>query len=241
VRSADVLLLPGTEDAAIWRYFASLAFPPEEQVRAVLAALDEVCRPGVVLATTTASVPVVECAAATSRPRDVVGLRLFGNGAAGPAGAAGAAGTGGGLAEVVPAVGTADDVVATVVDLCRRLGRQAVTCGDRAGFLVDALLFPYLNDAVRMLESGYADADAVDAAMTLGCGYPKGPFAVLDELGLDVALAAQRRLYEESREPGLVPSPLLSQLVTAGRLGVRTGRGFRDHGGSNGEPAAGDG
>jgi 3-hydroxybutyryl-CoA dehydrogenase len=185
---------------------------------AVLAALDEVCRPGVILATTSSTVPVVECAAATSRPRDVVGLHLH------------ASSVGGGLVEVVPAVGTADDVVATVVDLCRRLGRHPVTCGDRAGFVVEALLFPYLNDAVRMIEAGYADADAVDVAMTAGCGYPRGPIEVLDELGLDVVLAGQRRLYEESREPGLLPAPLLQQLVTADRLGVRTGRGVREHG-----------
>jgi 3-hydroxybutyryl-CoA dehydrogenase len=104
-----------------------------------------------------------------------------------------------------------------------------VVCGDRAGFVVEALLYPYLNDAVRMIETRYADADAVDVAMTAGCGYPKGPIEVLDELGLDVVLAGLRRLHEESREPGLVPSRLLQQLVTAGRLGVRTGHGVREH------------
>jgi 3-hydroxybutyryl-CoA dehydrogenase len=131
---------------------------------------------------------------------------------------------------VVPAVGTADDVVATVVDLCRRLGRHPVTCGDRAGLVVGALLFAHLNDAVRTVASGYADPDAVDAAMTSGCGYPRGPFEVLDDVGLDVALQALELLHDETREPGLVPAPLLRQLVTAGRLGRRTGRGFREHG-----------
>jgi 3-hydroxybutyryl-CoA dehydrogenase len=150
----------------------------------------------------------------------VVGLHVL------PAGP----GSAGRLVEVVPAVGTADDVVATVVDLCRRLDRHPVTCGDRAGFVVQALLFPYLNDAVRMVEARYADPDAVDASMTAGCGYPRGPIAVLDEVGLDVVLAGQRRLHAECPEPGLVPAPLLQQLVTAGRLGARTGRGLRDHG-----------
>jgi 3-hydroxybutyryl-CoA dehydrogenase len=104
-----------------------------------------------------------------------------------------------------------------VLALCDALGVRAVRCGDRAGFVVDALLFPYLNDAVRMVEGRYASADDVDTAMTAGCGYPVGPFEVLDGVGLDVALAVQRRLYAESREPGHAPAPLLEQLVTAGR------------------------
>jgi 3-hydroxybutyryl-CoA dehydrogenase len=184
--------------------------------RRLFTELDEVCRPGAILATAASWPPVVECAAATSRPRDVVGLHL-------PAPQAP-------LVEVVSTVSTAEDVVATVVELCQRAGRHPVGCGDRAGFVVGALLFPYLNDAVRMVESGYADVDDVDLAMTAGCGYPVGPFALLDEIGLDVVLAAQRRLYRETREPGLAPAPLLEQLVRAGRLGRRTGRGFRVHG-----------
>ncbi|HKG50262.1 MAG TPA: 3-hydroxybutyryl-CoA dehydrogenase [Actinomycetales bacterium] len=184
-------------------------------VRRLFTELDETCRPGAILATAVSWLPVVECAAATSRPRDVVGLHLP------------AAGTP--LVEVVATVSTSEDVVATVFDLCHRADRHPVGCGDRAGFVVGALLFPYLNDAVRMVEAGYADVDAVDTAMTAGCGYPVGPFALLDEIGLDVALAGQRRLYRELREPGLAPAPLLEQLVTAGRLGRRTGCGFRLH------------
>jgi 3-hydroxybutyryl-CoA dehydrogenase len=188
--------------------------------RALFGQLDEICRPGVVIATTTSRVPVVECAAATSRPRDVVGLHP-----AGPAATSGPR-----LVEVVSTVSTADDAVAGVLDLCRRAGAHPVRCGDRAGFVVDALLFGYLGNAVRMLESGYADAEAIDTAMTLGCTYPAGPLAVLDELGLDVALDVQRRLYEETREPGLAPAPLLRQLVAAGFLGRRVGRGIRTYG-----------
>jgi 3-hydroxybutyryl-CoA dehydrogenase len=105
-----------------------------------------------------------------------------------------------------------------------------VSCGDRAGGIVDALLLPYLNDAVRMLETGYSTADDIDAAMKLGCGYPVGPFELLDDLGLDAALDIQRTIYREAREPGLHPATLLQQMVTAGRLGRATGRGFRDHG-----------
>ena len=102
-------------------------------------------------------------------------------------------------------------------------------CGDRAGFIVNALLFPYLNDAVKMLEAHYATADDIDAAMKVGCGYPMGPFELLDVVGHDVSLAIQRELYLEFREPGFAPAPLLEHLVTAGRLGRKTGKGFRDY------------
>ena len=110
-----------------------------------------------------------------------------------------------------------------------RAARQArrCVCGDRAGFIVNALLFPYLNDAVKMLEAHYATADDIDTAMKTGCGYPMGPFELLDVVGLDVSLAIQRELYLEFREPGFAPAPLLEHLVTAGYLGRKTGRGFR--------------
>ena len=133
------------------------------------------------------------------------------------------------LVEVVATVATSDDVVATSVQLCRSLGKHPVACGDRAGFIVNALLFPYLNDAVRMLEANYASADDIDTAMKTGCGYPMGPFELLDVVGLDVSKAIQRTLYLEFREPGYTPAPLLEHLVTAGYLGRKTGRGFRTH------------
>ncbi len=185
--------------------------------RALFADLDVICRPGAVLATTTSSLPVVECAAATSRPADVVGLHFFN-----PAPVMR-------LVEVVSTVSTADDVVATAVDLCRRLGKHPVTCADRAGFIVNALLFPYLNDAVKMLEAHYATADDIDTAMKTGCGYPMGPFELLDVVGLDVSLAIERELYLEFRERGYAPAPLLEHLVTAGYLGRKAGRGFRQY------------
>ncbi|GAB2682373.1 3-hydroxyacyl-CoA dehydrogenase family protein [Thalassiella azotivora] len=185
--------------------------------QALFENLDEICRPGAILATTTSSLPVIECASATSRPQDVVGMHFFN-----PAQIMR-------LVEVVHTVSTADDVVATVQDLCGRIGKHAVTCGDRAGFIVNALLFPYLNDAVKMLEAHYATADAIDTAMKTGCGYPMGPFELLDVVGLDVSLAIQRELYLEFRERGYSPAPLLEQLVTAGYLGRKTGRGFRTY------------
>ena len=185
--------------------------------RALFENLDEICRPGAILATTTSSLPVIECAAATGRPRDVVGMHFFN-----PAPAMR-------LVEVVSTVATDPATAATVTALCERIGKHPVRCGDRAGFIVNALLFPYLNDAVRMLSEHYAGVDDIDTAMKAGCGYPMGPFELLDVVGLDVALAIQRSLYLEFRERGYAPTPLLEQLVTAGYLGRKTGRGFREY------------
>ncbi len=186
-----------------------------EVKRALFAELDGICKPGAILATTTSSLPVIECAVATQRQHDVVGMHFFN-----PAPVMK-------LVEVVHTVATAPDVVATVVDLCGRIGKHPVTCGDRAGFIVNALLFPYLNDAVRMLSEHYATADDIDLAMKNGCGYPMGPFELLDVVGLDVSLAIQKTLYLEFREHGWSPTPLLEQMVTAGYLGRKTKRGFR--------------
>jgi 3-hydroxybutyryl-CoA dehydrogenase len=185
--------------------------------KALFADLDEICKPGVVLATTTSTLPVIDIAMATQRPSDVVGLHF--------AGAAPVPG----LVEVISTIRTAPEAAATALAVVAGIGRTAVRCADRAGFIVNALLFPYLNDAVRMLEASYASADDIDYAMKLGCGYPMGPFELLDVVGLDVALTIQRELYLELREPGYAPAPLLEHLVTAGFLGKAAGRGFREH------------
>jgi 3-hydroxybutyryl-CoA dehydrogenase len=179
--------------------------------------LDEICKPGAILATTTSSLPIISCATATKRPHDVIGMHFFN-----PAPVMR-------LVEVVSTVATDDDVAETVRALCAKIDRVAVSCGDRAGFIVNALLFPYLNDAVKMLEAHYATADEVDTAMKLGCALPMGPFELLDVVGNDVSLAIQRELYLEFREPGFAPAPLLEHLVTAGYLGRKTKRGFRDY------------
>lgn len=183
--------------------------------QAMFATLDEIAKPGAILATTTSSLPVVEIAAATGRSSEVVGMHFFN-----PAPVMK-------LVEVVSTINTAPDVVATIRDLCTRIGKHPVTCGDRAGFIVNALLFPYLNDSVAMLEAHYASTDDIDSAMKVGCGYPMGPFELLDVVGLDVSLAIQTTLYREFREPGFAPAPLLEHLVTAGYLGRKSGRGFR--------------
>jgi len=184
--------------------------------------LDEICRrgnggQGAILATTTSSLPIITCARATDRPQDVVGMHFFN-----PAPIMK-------LVEVVSTVSTSEEVAETTRALCANVGKVAVSCGDRAGFIVNALLFPYLNDAIKMLEAHYATADDIDTAMKQGCALPMGPFALLDVVGNDVSLAIQRELYLEFREPGFAPAPLLEHLVTAGYLGRKTKRGFRDY------------
>ncbi|GGY38170.1 3-hydroxyacyl-CoA dehydrogenase family protein [Streptomyces omiyaensis] len=183
----------------------------------LFARLDKICRPGAVLATTTSSLPVVACARATSRPQDVIGMHFFN-----PAPAMK-------LVEIVRTVLTADDVHTTVREVTAKIGKHGVDCGDRAGFIVNALLFPYLNNAVKMVQEHYATLDDVDTAMKLGGGYPMGPFELLDVVGLDVSLAIEKVLHREFRDPGLAPAPLLEHLVAAGCLGRKTGRGFREY------------
>jgi 3-hydroxybutyryl-CoA dehydrogenase len=201
--SADVIVEAVTEDI--------------DAKKALFASLGRICKPGAILATGTSSLPVIALARESGRPRDVVGMHFFN-----PAPAMS-------LVEVVSTVSTDDEVAETTRALCAAVGKVAVSCRDRAGFVVNALLFPYLNDAVRMLEAHYATADDIDTAMTFGCALPMGPFELLDVVGNDVALAIQRELYLEYREPGFAPAPLLEHLVTAGYLGLKTGRGFRDH------------
>jgi 3-hydroxybutyryl-CoA dehydrogenase len=179
--------------------------------------LVEICKQGAILATTTSSLPVISLAQATSRPGDVIGMHFFN-----PAPVMK-------LVEVVSTVSTKEDVAETTRALCSAIGKVPVSCGDRAGFIVNALLFPYLNDAIKMLEAHYATADDIDTAMKQGCALPMGPFELLDVVGNDVSLAIERELYLEFREPGFAPAPLLEHLVTAGYLGRKTKRGFRDY------------
>ena len=170
------------------------------------------------LATTTSSLPVVECATATGRPADVVGLHFFN-----PAPIMR-------LVEVVRTVVTADDVVADVEALCERLGKVDVTITDRAGFIANALLFGYLNHAVALYESKYASREDIDAAMRLGCGLPMGPLALMDLIGLDTAYEILDTMYRRGgRDRRHAPVPLIKQMVTAGLLGRKSGRGFYEY------------
>ncbi|MBW5485244.1 3-hydroxyacyl-CoA dehydrogenase family protein [Streptomyces bambusae] len=185
--------------------------------RKIFRGLDAVCRPGAVLTTTTSSLPVVECAAVTSRPEDVLGMHFFN-----PAPVMR-------LVEVVGTVLTAEDTLGTVHEVCGRLGKYAVGIDDRAGFIVNALLFPYLNSSVRLLEEHRAAAGDIDAVMTAGCGYPMGPLTLLDTIGLDVSLQIQNSLHASFQEPSLKPARHLEHLVDAGFLGRKNGRGFHTY------------
>jgi 3-hydroxybutyryl-CoA dehydrogenase len=182
--------------------------------RELFKALAPILKPDAVLTTTTSSLPVVTCAMATDRPEKVLGLHFFNPAAIMK------------LVEIVTTVRTDPDVVEQARAFVDRIGKVGVLCGDRAGFIVNTLLFPYLNDAVKMLESHYATAEEIDTAMKLGCGYPMGPFELMDVVGLDITLAIMERLREEYRQPSYEAAPLLRNLVDAGFLGRKAGRGF---------------
>jgi 3-hydroxybutyryl-CoA dehydrogenase len=133
------------------------------------------------------------------------------------------------LVEIVRTVATADEVEERSIAWVRSIGKHPVRCRDRAGFIVNFLLFPYLNDAIRMHEEGYSTPEDIDNAMKLGCGHPMGPFALMDIVGLDVTLAILNSLHQEFRERRYAPAPLLEHMVSAGYLGRKTGRGFYDY------------
>ncbi len=187
-----------------------------EVKRALFADLDRLCKPGARLATTTSSLPIAECAAATARSSDVIGMHFFN-----PAPIMK-------LVEVVTGDQTAADVDETVRALCLQVGKHPVSCGDRAGFIVNALLFPYLNDAVKALEDGIGTRDEIDEAM-LACKVPMGPFHLLDVVGNDVSLAIQQTLFAAFDHSGWEPADSLERVVAKGDLGRKTGKGFHDH------------
>lgn len=167
-----------------------------------------------VISTTTSSLPIIELGMASGRPDRFIGLHFFNPAAIMK------------LVEIVPTVRTDEQVVDDSTAFVERLGKVAVHCPDRAGFIVNALLFPYLNDAVKMLASHYATSEEIDTAMRLGCGYPMGPFELMDIVGLDVTLKIVETLHEEFREPSYEPAPLLRNMVDSGFLGKKAGRGF---------------
>ncbi|MEU4319617.1 3-hydroxybutyryl-CoA dehydrogenase [Nocardia fluminea] len=184
----------------------------------IFGKLDKIVKPEGILATNTSSIPVIKVAGATERPERVVGVHFFNPVPVMP------------LVEIISTLVTAPEAAVAVTDYVKNtLGKMAVQAGDRSGFIVNALLIPYLCSAIRMLESGYATAEDIDAAMKGGCGYPMGPLTLLDTVGLDIALAASESLYAEFAEPHYAPPALLRRMVDAGRLGRKTGRGFYDY------------
>jgi 3-hydroxybutyryl-CoA dehydrogenase len=178
--------------------------------------LDRICKPGAILATTTSSLPITQLANATARPESVIGMHFFN-----PAPVMK-------LVEVVTTELTGDDVDETTKALCASVGKVAVSCGDRAGFIVNALLFPYLNDAVKLSESGVGLTE-IDEAIKAEAGFPMGPFQLLDVVGNDVSLAIQKELFAEFKEPGFAPAESLEKVVADGHLGRKTKKGFHDY------------
>ncbi len=186
--------------------------------KSLFTALDEVVAPTAILATNTSTLPVIDLAMQTQRPERVCGVHFFN-----PA-------TVMTLVEIVRPITASDDTIAEVRNFAEDCGKTAVEVKDRAGFIVNALLFPYLNNAVRMLENGTASAEDIDAAMKGGCNFPMGPLALLDLVGLDTSLAILDALYTEFRDPNYAAVPSLRRMVTAGHLGRKSGKGFYTYG-----------
>ena len=186
----------------------------------VFAALDKIVEdPAAVLATNTSSLPIMRLGMATSRADRVVGLHFFNPVPVLP------------LVEVVSSLHTAPEVVTAVRDFATgTLGKTVIHSQDRAGFVVNALLIPYLLSAIRMAESGFATAADIDTGMELGCAHPMGPLKLADLIGLDTVDSIAESLYDEFREPLYAPPPLLQRMVQAGLLGRKTGRGFHVYG-----------
>jgi len=179
--------------------------------------LDRAVKPGAILATNTSTLPVVEIAVETSRPDRVCGIHFFN-----PAPAMA-------LVEVVRPLTASDETIASARAFADACGKSPVEVADRAGFIVNALLFPYLNNAVRMLENGTASREDIDEAMKGGCNFPMGPLALLDLVGLDTSVSILDALYNEFREPNYATVPLLRRMVAAGQLGRKSGKGFYDY------------
>jgi 3-hydroxybutyryl-CoA dehydrogenase len=184
---------------------------------ALFSELDSICKPDTILATNTSTLPVVEMAMATGRPDLVCGIHFFN-----PAPAMA-------LVEVVRPITASEATVAAALEFAGACGKDPVEVKDQAGFIVNALLFPYLNNAVRLLEQGVASKEGIDSAMKGGCGFPMGPFALLDLVGLDTSVAILDALYDEFRDPNYAAVPLLRRMVTSGQLGRKSKKGFYDY------------
>ncbi len=177
-----------------------------------------VTEPDAVLASNTSSIPIMKLAMATQRPEQVIGIHFFNPVPVLP------------LVELVPSLLTSPAVVEQSTSFASgQLGKHVIESQDRAGFVVNALLIPYLLSAIRMLESGFATAEHIDEGMVQGCAHPMGPLALADLIGLDTVMAVAVSMYEEFKEPLYAPPPMLSRMVDAGLLGRKSGRGFHQY------------
>ena len=179
--------------------------------------LDRIVNNDAILATNTSTLPIIELAVVTERPDKVCGIHFFN-----PAPMMS-------LVEVIKPLSASEETIEAAVAFATACGKDAVQVEDRAGFIVNALLFPYLNNAIRMWENGTASMDDIDTAMMGGCNFPMGPFALLDLVGLDTSLAILDALYAEFRDPNYAAAPALRRMVAAGHLGRKTKRGFRSY------------
>jgi len=188
----------------------------EEKLR-LFPALDRIVKPDGLLLSNTSSLNVTQMGAVTRRPAKVCGLHFFN-----PAPVMK-------LVEIVKTISTSDETIETVRQFATSLGKNPVLAKDTAGFIVNFLLIPYLLAAIRMLENGMATREDIDAAMKLGCGYPMGPFTLLDYVGLDTTLWAAEAIYEEYKDPLYAPPPLLRRMVLSGMYGKKSGKGFYNY------------
>ena len=188
----------------------------EEKLR-LFPALDHIVKPEALLLTNTSSLNVTQMGAVTKRPDKVCGIHFFN-----PVPVMK-------LVEIVKTISTSEETIETVSQFAVSLGKTTVLAKDTAGFIVNFLLIPYLLAAIRMLENGVATRDDIDTAMKLGCGYPMGPFTLLDYVGLDTTLWAAEAIYEEYKDPLYAPPPLLRRMVISGMLGKKSGKGFYDY------------
>lgn len=188
----------------------------EEKLR-LFPALDKILKPEALILSNTSSLNVTQMGAVTRRPEKVCGLHFFN-----PAPVMK-------LVEVVKTISTSEETIAEIQQFARSLGKTPVLAKDTAGFIVNFLLIPYLIAAIRMLENGVASRDDIDTAMKLGCGYPMGPFTLLDYVGLDTTLWAAEAIYEEFKDPLYAPPPLLRRMVLSGMTGRKSGRGFYEY------------
>ena len=185
--------------------------------KALFNELDGVVKASAIIATNTSTLPVVEMAMQTARPQNVCGVHFFN-----PA-------TAMSLVEIAAPITASEETIEAVTAFATACGKDPVRVKDQAGFIVNALLFPYLNNAIKLYESGVASKEGIDIAMKGGCGFPMGPFALLDLVGLDTSLAILEALYLEFADPNYSPAPLLKRMVAAGQLGRKSGSGFFDY------------
>ena len=183
----------------------------------VFRRLDELTRPEVLLATNTSSMPIVDLAAVTKRPDKVLGMHFFNPPPVMK------------LLELVRCLTTSDESVALARAVAERLGKTPILAKDRAGFIVNMLLVPYLNSAIRMLDEGFATKEDIDTGVTLGLGHPMGPLTLADLIGLDTMLHVSNVLYDEFKDPIYSPPTLLKRMVSAGFLGRKSGKGFYEY------------